>query len=162
MTWELVGQVCCPTTAGLDQEEMETKHVTSGGQVCPCHPLEWVGRQKEIHPVVPGHCPQGLKPSASLVHHGHMTPTQPGHWLLRWAQRCDEEEDPHLGNVSTSAVSPITWPHPSPSTKIVQEGWLCLSGWEQGLSPSGDGPGPASWGSVCEYHQLLITLLVTL
>lgn len=74
--------------------------------------------------MVPGHQPQWLKPSASLVHYSHVNPTQSGHELLGCARNCDGEEDPHPGNVSTSADSPITWAHPSPSTKIVQEGWL--------------------------------------
>lgn len=112
MTWELLGQTYCPTLAGLGQDKMETKHVTLRGQGYPCHPLEWVDIQEGIQPVVPGHSPQGLKPSASLVHHSHVNPTQPGGWLLRCARRCDEEEEPRLGNVSTSAVSPIAWAHP--------------------------------------------------
>lgn len=112
VTWELLGQTYCPTMAGLGRDKMETKHVTLRGQVYPCHPLEWVDIQEGIHPVVPGHSPQGLKPSASLVHHSHVNPTQPGRWLLRCAWRCDEEEEPRLGNVSTNAVSPITWARP--------------------------------------------------
>lgn len=55
VTWELTGQVCCPTMAGLGQDKMETKHVTLGKQVHPCHSLKWVDIQEGAHPVVPGH-----------------------------------------------------------------------------------------------------------
>lgn len=39
VTWELAGQTCCPTMAGLGQDKMESEHVTLGAQVYPGRPL---------------------------------------------------------------------------------------------------------------------------
>lgn len=129
VTWELLGQTYCPTMAGLGRDKMETKHVTLRGQVYPCHPLQWVDIQEGIQPVVPGHSPQGLKPSASLVHHSQAVGSSdvPGGVMKR--------RSPAWGMYLQTQFHPLPGHAQSPSTNIVQEGWLCLSGWEQGLFP---------------------------
>lgn len=128
VTWELLGQTYCPTMAGLGRDKMETKHVTLRGQVYPCHPLEWVDIQEGIHPVVPGHSPQGLKPSASLAHRSHVNPTQPGRWLLRCAGGVMRRRSPAWGMYLQTQFHPLPGHAQSPSTNIVQEGWLVPDG----------------------------------